>query len=298
MSSWPSVQSRCISRAAFLLRTKQISPLLQDANIRMNSAPPTRLYGLRKINRRYYNGHKVWYISPRERLKKKARQYILYFHGGSYSLGFLWIHWRFFSNISREASATVIAPDYPLTPSGDVDDLFQMVLPLYRQLCREHGAQNITIIGDSAGGGLALALAQVARDEGMDQPAELCLFAPWIDLSMSNREIDKIESRDPLLNRNGLSEAGKLYAGVHPLDYPRVSPLYGDCSGLAPIYIYTGDRDLLLPDCRRLEEKVLSSGGDIYMDEVPGMVHQGPLLLIPEARVIRREICQRIQKRR
>ena len=138
-------------------------------------------------------------------------------------------------------------------------------------------------MGDSAGGGLALALAQSFRDEGHPQPARIVLISPWLDVTMTEPRLEHQDARDPYLGATGLAEAGRRYAG--PLDEsdPRVSPLNGSMEGLAPIAVFIGTRDVLLPDARRLRKAAAAADVPIDYHEHDGMIHNWPMRRLPEA---------------
>ena len=159
-----------------------------------------------------------------------------------------------------------------------------MVWQTYQQVLGDLPAQDQIIMGDSAGGGLTLFLAQRLAHLGRPQPRRLVLFAPWLDLTTSHPAIAERESQDPFLSAPGLREAARLYAPGLDLRDPRVSPLFGDLRGLAPISVFTGTRDVLLTDSRRLRERIQHTGAGIDYEEYPGMFHGWMLQSLPEAR--------------
>jgi epsilon-lactone hydrolase len=325
--SEPSLPSRIFTSSAHVLGMKKITPLLQEANIRMNAGPPDALYGTRRISLRMLRGHKVWSIAPKgsfplqlsafteafplmkklsgddrtiaarkkrsQKGKGEIKNHVLYFHGGAYVLGFLHLHWRFMERFSREADCQIITPDYPLAPEHTVEDVFAMILPLYQELINQAcGGSSITIMGDSAGGGLAVALVQELRNRGMELPKRLVLFAPWLDVTMTNPGIAAIDPLDPILNRQGLIDAGLSYAGKLDPRNPWVSPLYGNMEGLPPVSLYAGTRDMLMPDSRLFRDKAEAAGVEMDYHEIKGLVHSGALMLLPEARKIRKELVE------
>jgi acetyl esterase/lipase len=205
-------------------------------------------------------------------------------------MGFHRQHWKMISYLAGELGCSVTAPDYPLAPAGHVDDVFDMVLPLYREIANEAGASNVCIMGDSAGGGLALALAQRIREEGLEQPARIILLAPWLDVSLSNPDIAAIDQIDPCLNVEGLREVGREYAGTIGTEHYLVSPINGSLAGLATVTLFVGTHDILLADCRSLKAKAAREGLVLEYHEIEGLVHPGILMSLPEAVEIRREI--------
>ncbi len=106
-------------------------------------------------------------------------------------------------------------------------------------------------MGDSAGGGLALALAQKLKKDGMTQPQQIILLSPWLDVTMTNPEFKDREAGDPMLDIEGSQMAGKAYAGRLNTKNYLVSPMYGDLTGLAKISLFTSGKDMLIADVRK-----------------------------------------------
>jgi epsilon-lactone hydrolase len=142
---------------------------------------------------------------------------------------------------------------------------------------------NITLMGDSAGGGMALAVAQQLRDRGK-QPTRILLIAPWLDVTMTDPRIADVAPHDRLLTVDGLVQCGRLYAGdLDPSD-PLVSPINGSVAGLAPIEVFVGTHDMLYIDSLRLAEKAAAEGTQLRLTTKDGMQHVYPELpFLPEA---------------
>ncbi len=136
------------------------------------------------------------------------------------------------------------------------------------------------ITGDSAGGGLTAALAQMARDSGQPLPAALLLICPWLNLDPAHPDQLKTEPRDGILTISGIAEGGALYAGSLPLNDPRCSPLFGNWDSLPPILAFAGGDDILVTDSRALAAKVPSA----EMIELAGMMHDWPIFSFSESR--------------
>jgi acetyl esterase/lipase len=132
------------------------------------------------------------------------------------------------------------------------------------------------LAGDSAGGGLALAAAQALRDSGGPLPAGLVLTAPWVDLEMANPELDASDPTDPILSRSLLGWSARLYANGLALDDVRLSPINGSMSGLPPVHLNVGTRDLLRPDVRRLRNALQEAGVPVTWIEQEGGIHTYP----------------------
>ncbi len=247
-----------------------------------------RSYNIAVSNNNAPNAMNVWRFSPKS--AETPTKAVLYLHGGAYVVPFAGIHWQFMAKLVTASNRAVIAPDYPLAPAATVKDVFAQMLPLYREMVEEFGAANIAIIGDSAGGGMALGLAQVFQEEGLPQPAQLILLSPWLDVSMSNEGLPALDKRDPILDIQGLQAAGEMYAGELSVKDPRVSPMFGDCSNLAPMTLFIGTRDIFLADCRDFHAKLTAQGIPLAYHEGTEMLHDWMLMPMPEAEKVLREI--------
>jgi acetyl esterase/lipase len=179
-----------------------------------------------------------------------------------------------------------LAPEHPF-PAG-LDDATAVV----RQL-RADGvlqADRWALAGDSAGGGMALAVCQRLRDAGEPLPRATLLMSPWLDVTMENPDIAPLAPRDPMICHDATKVGGMVYAWEHDPKDPLVSPAYCDPVGLPPMLIHTGSEEVLTPDIRRFAERVRRAGVDVTYVECHGGFHvyvMAPVL--PEARRAVRE---------
>ncbi len=186
---------------------------------------------------------------------------------------------------SGAVGASVTVPIYPLAPEHTYRAAFPELETVYRNVLRDHADEAIVLCGDSAGGGLALAQAHHYRDLGLRPPDRLVLFSPWLDITMSNPDAVAIEPHDALLGIPALVQCGRWWAGGDDPRSPLLSPIFGDLSGLPPIDVVHGTADLLIPDARKLKEKVSAAGGTIHLHEYPGAFHVFVSVpFLPEAR--------------
>jgi acetyl esterase/lipase len=147
------------------------------------------------------------------------------------------------------------------------------------------------VVGDSAGAGMALAAALAMRDRGLPQPSRMVLISPFLDATMTDGRQEAVASKDSMLRRPGLREAGRLYAGSLELDDPVVSPIYGDLRGLPPLTVFTGTHDILDCDSQRLTELAREAGVTVVdLVEVEGAPHAFPLFPTRQGKAARREI--------
>lgn len=202
---------------------------------------------------------------------------VLFLHGGSYVFEISPFHWRFAADLVRTTGASIIVPIYTLAPLATAE----VTVPAVARMAREASV----LLGDSAGAGLALAAALE-----LDHPVPLVLLSPWVDVSMTDPEIFTLDLVDPWLSYVGLKVAGDAYRGSLPVTDPRVSPVLGDLSSLGPMTVFTGTRDTLNADARRLAARARAAGVPVDLHEVAGMVHNYPLLPIAEADAARETV--------
>lgn len=255
--------------------------------------PPRIMKRRNRIEEIRHNSNNVYICNPEQR---KSDKIIFYLHGGGYYMRISLPHWLFIRKLSNRFGVKVILPDYPTAPAYNYLQTYQFVMEVYKDLLRDYDPDKIYFFGDSAGGGLSLALSQGLKKESLPQPAGLFLLSPWLDVSMTNPEIRKIEKLDYMLSLDNLLIAGELYAERADLKNPLVSPLYGDLTGLPEIYLFIGTHDILLPDCRRFRELVKAAGSGLKYFEYEKMVHCWMLFPIPEADAVVDRIHQIISE--
>lgn len=207
----------------------------------------------------------VFIVTPKN--KEKSNMKILYFHGGSYVAEASKQHWEFIEQIVNDTGATVILPDYPLTPKYNYKDVFKMVVPLYKEIIEKIDTNNLIVMGDSAGGGLGLALEEKVGEENLPMPAKTILISPWLDVRLTNPEIDEVQRKDKELNKETLKLAGIAYAGKDGINSYLVNPIEGELSKLKNVTIITGTHDILNPDVKVLKEKAEKVSAQIEVKE-------------------------------
>lgn len=216
---------------------------------------------------------------------------IFYLHGGGYVGGSPRTHRSLVSHMARALEAEAVCVDYRKAPRYPYPAALRDAEAAWLRWNQRYPEARHLIIGDSAGGGLALALAQRMRDTGGPAAAAVMLIAPWLDVGMANPGIPDIEAHDPMLKAEDLRHYGEQYAGGHDLDEPGISPLHGDPRGLPPMLIHVGTHDILYPDAEAYAAKASAAGADVTLEIWPRMMHvwhAAPML--PEARKAIRSI--------
>nr|WP_304661688.1 alpha/beta hydrolase [Arthrobacter sp. zg-Y238] len=216
---------------------------------------------------------------------------VLYLHGGSYISPISAWHWRFIARLAA-AGHRVEVPLYGLAPEYNHRDAPGLLASVYRQLLEDYDPRDVAFMGDSAGGGLALAFAEQLTELSLPQPRRLVLLSPWVDVAMENPELAAVEAVDPWLSRAGLRVAARAWASGDALTDPRVSPVNGMLSGLPPTDLFVGTHDLPYPDVLRLERLLKSAGTPVSLQVADGGVHVYPLLPVPEGRAARKRILE------
>ena len=216
-------------------------------------------------------GRKVFIITPKN--EQKSEKVILYLHGGSYVAETSSNHWKFLEKLVKDTNTTIILPDYPLTPKYTYKDVFTMITPLYKEIIEEVSTDNLILMGDSAGGGMSLALLERLSEENVEMPYKTILISPWLDVRLENPEIDNVQKYDKDLNKESLKIAGIAYAGKDGIDSYLVNPIDGDLSKLKNITIFTGTYDILNPDVHVLDEKAKKVNVSLEIKEYEGAEH-------------------------
>ena len=250
--------------------------------------PPFSVSKTCHIHKFQINDRNVFTLKPKN--KNDTGKYILYLHGGAYVQRFNRFHWEFLAELVKRTHCTIVAPDYPLAPVYTYKESFGMVTELYKQLLEVKKPDDLIILGDSAGGGFALALAQKLRNENVDQPAKIILLSPWLDITLSNPDIKDIDSNDPFLGKESLQQAGRLYAGDTNRDHYLLSPINGSLEGLGRIYVFAGSNEILVADTRKLNSLAMSKGIHLHYYEYANMVHAWMFLNFPESKKAKQQI--------
>jgi acetyl esterase/lipase len=210
---------------------------------------------------------------------------ILYTHGGGYISGSCSDHRTIVAKLARSCGIATLVFDYRLAPEHPYPAALEDALAAYRWMLGQAASPaDILIAGESAGGGLALALLLAARDEGLPLPSAAVALSPYTDLTLSGESHRTKAS--VCLSPPGMAEVcSKYYYGENNPALPGISPLFGDLEGLPPLLIYVGGYETLLDDSTRFAAKAQAAGVDVTLRVGEKMVHCYPLLApaFPEA---------------
>lgn len=225
----------------------------------------------------------IW-ASPKDADTSKV---LLYMHGGGFAVGSASSHRKLAGHVAKALGVTAFVLDYRLAPEhphpAQVDD----GVAVFRALLeRGISASNITTIGDSAGGNLAIAIALSLRDQGLPLPGQVIAFSPWLDMENAGKTLVTNDATDALITV-GLLEgmiAGVLGESAKPTN-PLANPLYADFTGFPRLYINAGSFESLLDNATRLDALATAAGVDVTLSVAEGMQHVFPFLAgrAPEA---------------
>jgi epsilon-lactone hydrolase len=260
---------------------------------RSGDRPPTPLTRLKtRVRSNTIAGMTVWSVRPR-RAAPAAR--VVYLHGGGYLHPLTADYWRLVRALVT-TPAEVVVPAYPLAPDATIDDVLPRLLDVEATVARSAPELPTILMGDSAGGALAMAMATQLRDQDDRAPAALVALSPWLDATLDEEAVQELEASDPMLAESGLRAAGRWWAGLRRPSDPLVSPVHADLDGLPPVDIYIGERDILRPAVGDLAERAAREDIDLRVHEVSAMFHVWMTRLIPEGRRTRGELARLVRR--
>ncbi len=225
---------------------------------------------------------------------------VLYLHGGGYVFGSPKSHRAFTYALAKTAQAEVFSLDYRMAPEhpfpAAVDDAVAAYEWLLGTGC---DPAKIVIGGDSAGGGLALALLLSIKARGLPNPAGGLLLSPWTDLATTGVSLDENEKSDAMFKKVYIVEGAKRYLAAADPKAPLASPLYADLTGLPPMLIFVSDSEVLRDDSTRLQESLTAAGVQSKLVIEKGLIHVWPIFpgRFPEAMQSIRDAAEFIREK-
>lgn len=281
----PSLKSRLVAFVLKHTRKKAFaSPeglhaWIAKARKTQDHRPPVKVAQRLDITQREVAGRTVYEVIPKG--VEPARR-MLYLHGGAYCFEMTSFHWRLVAEMCERLAAHISVPIYPLAPEHDFHAIYGMVSEVYREVV--DGSQPVTIMGDSAGGNMALVLTMMAAEQSLPLADRLVLISPTVDATLSDPKTVELARLDPWLDIPGGREAVRIYAADLAASDWRISPGLGGLAVLPPTLVFSGTRDLLHPDTVAFVEKAKAAGADVELVTGEGMIHVWPLIDMPEAR--------------
>ncbi len=202
-----------------------------------------------------------------------SRPTVIHFHGGGYCVGSASEARSWAARLSAQAGCRVVLPEYRLAPEHPFPAALEDARAVLKALSGEAEPGSVVVSGDSAGGGLALALILSMREEGVELPAGCILLSPWLDLGRDRRAVPDLVRRDVVLSPDWLDACARAYADPSAWAGHLVSPLRAAHSGLPPLLIQAGTDELLAPDAELLAASASAAGVDVTYTRWPRMWH-------------------------
>lgn len=235
-------------------------------------------------------------FTPKKNLNEN--RIMVFFHGGGYSFGgSRTTHRALIANLAKKMSIISYAVDYRLTPEHPFPAAFDDAGNAWDAIVAANPDKEIVLVGDSAGGGLSLALLMELNQSGRQLPTSCVLLSPWTDLTLSGKSMKTHKKRDPYLTPLILKMYSDLYCvNIDSKDW-RASPLFGEYSGLPPTLVMVGDREILLDDALRMKEFSQASEMNLEVEVWPEMIHVWMAFIpfIPEGKKAITRIAQWVE---
>lgn len=273
----------------YFIKPKKIDQMLKMAQIE-NSKPfkATKYRFNHRVDIREYYGTHTYYVNHQN---DPHQLKILYMHGGSWVAGPFKEHYQMMDQLATDYNAEVIAPIYPKVPQSGKRATFDLMTHIYRNLLDSvSSSDQIIIMGDSAGGNIALSYAQYLNEINLPQPGHIITISPVVDATFTNPEIPHYEKVDSMIGKEGLKTFAKIWAESDELDNYKVSPINGDFNNLGHITLSVGTHELLYPDVIKLSRKLNSEGISHNLLIGSHMLHDYAIQNIPEAKQFRENL--------
>jgi epsilon-lactone hydrolase len=292
----PSVQSRLISSLCRLLLKRRLTredEILAHLRLMLHLTewvrkPVPLRARVTPVDESGVRGE--WVEWPR----RAADGTLLYLHGGGYLACSPLTHRPLTLPLARQAGVRLFAADYRLAPEHRFPAAVDDVLAAYRWLIAQGtDPRRLVVAGDSAGGGLALALLVALRDAGERLPAAAVCLSPWTDLAATGETLRTNDASCAMFHGDSVAAAARIYLGDAAPDHPLASPIYADLTGLPPLQLYASSTEVLLDDAVRLAARARDCGVPVDLQVWDDLPHVWPIhyLLMPEARAAMRQIA-------
>ena len=288
----PSKQALLIAQTLKKLNLKKLVSLDLMENAQRNFSyekPPASF--LKKYPVEIYNIGESKCVFTKSAGDENPHYHIIYFHGGSYTVPAQRPHWHMIDNILQRVTVYLTFVNYPLAPKHTCKETIDASLSAYNHIAQNYSS-NIILMGDSAGGGLAMAIAEYLEStKAKIKPKKLVLLSPWLDITMDNIP-SELEQRDLVLDKDTLRQKGKEYAGkMDPRNY-LCSPLYGKVKHIPETAVFTGTSDMLYAQAEELGRKMRHSRQPLSFYAYKDMHHVWMGYPVPEAKQAFDDISQ------
>lgn len=286
-----SLQARAMERSFKRFRFhKVLNKLMKNPGRSTKNFVPRKIDKKYEVERRTVQGREVITF---DRDMGQDNQHLVFFHGGGYIFEISLIHWNFLDRLADRMGNRTTVINYPLSPESSYRETFEMVLQSYEFLSKTYPKDDFIFIGDSAGGGLALAFVQeLVRRDFRPLPNQVVLLSPFLDLTLSNPEMENTEQLDVILNREFLSYCAEVYAGGDDKKEVWLSPINGAFNNLPDTAVFYSTHEMFFADCLKLKNSVEAGNSDFRFYEYEKMPHDWGILPIPERDQLIEDIYQ------
>ncbi len=276
-----SVQARAIESAFKLFGFHRI--------IRKQMKDPgrsTKEFVPKKIDKKYMVARQSIHnreVITFDRDFKKQNRHIVFFHGGGYIFEIASMHWELLDRLADSTKSRMTVINFPLAPESTYRETFEMIFQTYDFLVKNYPKDEFVFMGDSAGGGLALAAVQELVNRDCESlPKQVVLLSPFMDLTLKNIDFEEGLKVDVLLDYEFLHYCADAYAGGDEKKLPWLSPLYGNLNNLPNTAVFYGTHELFMVDCLKLKGLVKRTNSRFHFKEYKNMPHDWGILPIPE----------------
>ncbi|WP_203704286.1 alpha/beta hydrolase [Asanoa iriomotensis] len=194
-----------------------------------------------------------------------GRVALLCLHGGGFVSGSVFTHRKLYAHLAKAVGVPALIAHQRYTPEHPYPAQQEDALAAYARLVSD-GFDRIVLVGDSAGGGLAVTTTVAARGRSLPAPVALLLISPWVDMTVSGDSFDTNADRDGFFYRDVVTGLAAMYLAGHDSRDPLVSPLFADLTGLPPMFIQVGGDETLLDESRMLEKRARDFGVEVRRD--------------------------------
>jgi salicylate hydroxylase len=202
------------------------------------------------------------------------KRVVLHLHGGGFAFGSADCSVEYAERLALAINGRCLALNYRLAPEHPFPAALEDAVAAYRFLLGQGFApEDIFVSGESAGAGLATSLIMDVRDLGLPRPAGLIALSPFVDCTLASESIARLEGQDPIIDRDILTYMATSYFQAAPASSPRISPVYGNFSGLPPMLIQASDSEVLVDDAKRLAAAAKKAGVDVTLELYPERLH-------------------------
>ncbi|XMB72645.1 alpha/beta hydrolase [Mycoplasmatota bacterium WC30] len=219
-----------------------------------------------------------------------SKKHMIFLPGGGFIIKGNKGHYSLIDELRNKANLSASFIDYPIAPEYNADEIISQTKEVIKQIIMENSNKEISLIGVSAGGNLALTLTKLLQEEGTSFPSKLFLISPWVDLTISNDSFNRPTHHEFMYSKEELLNAAKLYANELELTDKKISPIYNDFNDMN-IIIYAGTADILYPDI----ELFASKSNSIILNKYLNLPHAFPVFgHTPERQIVINDIVKSI----